>query len=172
MWMARIERTCRPSVTTTEVDPSPMCTRTCASSSWHRSAARAAFTIAVVSSSASSGSMPARSHRLRTAFRSALGTAVTRSLVSSPEAAWGRKSTMTSSMFHCGSWLSISNLMTWPILASSRKGRLRSRKAARPASTAMPTVSSGIECVLAAFFRMLAASAAGSSTSPGNSPAS
>ena len=64
----------------------------------------------------------------RRAARRSLGTAVTSRFDSTPGFELSvRKSMMTSSMSHWGSWFSTSNLMTSSIFARSSKGRLRLR---------------------------------------------
>ena len=103
-----------------------MCTRIWASSAWQMSALMAALTIAVASSSTSCGSKPAVGADVEHAAQVFLGHGRDQESPSPfSSRCWTRKSTITSSMFHCGSWLSISNLSTSSILASSVNGSLQ-----------------------------------------------
>ncbi len=173
MWIARISRTLPPSITTTEVLYSPMCTSTWAVSTGHRPPCSAALTMALVSSSISSGSTPAFSHSASGRRRSLFCTAVIRNSLESCASSTMWKSTTTSSMLQCGSRLSTSNLSTSSTLAFSEKGSLSVRKAPRPASIAIATLSCGTLASLAAWRSVAAASCRSAASSPlarGSSP--
>ena len=163
MWIARSDVSRPASITHTAVESSPMWTRICASSSLQRSAESAALIIAVASISASWGSKPASAHTSSTPRRSRFGTAVTSSWDSVSVRSWTTKSTITSSMFHCGSSPSTSNLRTSSIFASSVIGTRSERNAASPESTAMLIASKGTLCARTASRRAATASA----SSPG-----
>ena len=119
---------------------------------------------------ASSGSMPALVQASISRRSVALGTAVTSRVVSLSVRSSVRNVTMTSSMFHWGSWPSTSNLMISSTLDSSSAGSLSVRNAAVPVSTAIAIASSGTLSSVAAAFSVATSSPSGSAPPVGNSP--